>query len=146
MEQRIKGQEVEVLISVGNEPKLAITDVRNFEFNIQLEILKEGYLGERTQRRDEIYNGIAGKMDLHLSSSEALTLVKQIVGRAKRQLDSLGVRVNIKATLNFPDGTTPRVIFPNVFFGEVPITASERNAYVALSLPFECEDFDILTT
>ena len=57
MAQRIKGQEVDILIVANGIPSTAITDVRSFSAEFQFEASSEGYLGEATNRRDDIFNG-----------------------------------------------------------------------------------------
>ena len=72
MAQRIKGQEVETLIVVDGAPRDTITDIRSFEFAFQTEIMSEGYLGETTERKDSIFKGIRGRLELHFETSPQL--------------------------------------------------------------------------
>jgi len=135
---------VETLFIVGSEPLLSVNDVRSFEMAFQTEILREGYLGETTDRRDEIFRGIRGRMELHFENDDVFGLFTSIVNRARRR--EPGVKVNVKATLNFPNGDRPRIIIPNVFFGEIPIAFGSRSDYGTIGMDFEAESADILTT
>jgi len=135
---RIKGQEVEVLIVLNGQVQNTITDVRSFEVGFQMEILKEGYLGETTDRRDDIFRGTRGKIDLHYENKDVFGLIMAIVDRARRQ--SPGTKVNIKATLRFPNGDRPRVIIKDVYFGEIPLAFGSRSDYGTLGLEFEAAD------
>lgn len=141
---RIKGQEIEILLVSKNQPLQTITDVRSFEMAIQTEILREGYLGETTDRRDEVYRGIRGRMELHFENDDIFNLIADVVDRARRR--EPGTKINVKATLNFPNGQRPRVLIPDVFFGEIPIGFGSRTDYGTLSLDFEAEDFRVLNT
>jgi hypothetical protein len=141
--QRIKGQEVELSVTIDGQTRESLADVRSFEFAPMLEIKREGYLGETTDRRDEVYNGVRGRMTLHFESDDVLEDLRIIVDRAMRR--DPNVRVNIKATLNFPNGEKPRVVFQNVCFGEMPISFGSRTDYGELSLEFEADDYKVIT-
>jgi hypothetical protein len=140
---RAKGQEVEVLIVVNGQVKDTITDVRSFEMEAQLEVLKEGYLGETTDRRDDIYRGVKGKISLHFENSDVLSLMRDLIDRARRRTP--GVAVNIKASINFPGGQRTRVMLPNVFFGPIPMNFGGRADYGTIDLDFEGEDFKVIS-
>lgn len=143
-ETRIKGQEVEIIIVSGSTPLETITDVKSFEMAAQLEILREGYLGETTDRRDEIYRGVRGRLELNFENDDILALMRQVVDRARRR--EAGLKINIKATLVFGNGDRPRVTIPNVFFGEIPMSFASRGDYGSITLDFEAEDFSIIST
>jgi hypothetical protein len=134
MAQRIKGQEVEVILVLNGVAQKSITDVRNFDMSWLTEILKEGYLGETTMRYDAIFNGIKGKIELHFENSDVFNLIQNIIDKAQRRLP--GTRINVKATLNFPNGQRVRVIVPNVEFGEIPMNFGSRSDYGSISLDF----------
>lgn len=144
MSQRVKGQEVQVLIVVDGKPLETVTDIRSFEVSAQTELLREGYLGETTDRRDEIFRGIRGRMTLHFENQDVFSLMQSIIARARRREPSL--KINIKATLQFPNGDRPRVQMNDVFFGEQPITFGSRSDYGELTLEFEGSDFEVITT
>lgn len=143
-EQRIKGQETEVLLIQGGIPVATITDVRSFEMSVQLEILKEGYLGETTDRRDSVYRGVRGKIELHFENQDILALMRSLVDRARRRVALGDSQVNIKTTLNFPNGDRPLVLITKAEFGEIPMSFGSRADYGTVSLDFEAEDFTVL--
>lgn len=142
MEQRIKGQEVEIMYVVNGEIQENITDIRSFELGIQTELLREGYLGEKTDRRDEIYRGVRGSTEIHYSNGKVFDLIKSITDRAKRQ--SPGTKINIKATLNFPSGERKRALIPDVYFGEIPLGFGSRSDYGTVRLEWESSDYKTL--
>jgi hypothetical protein len=129
---------------VDGQPQDTITDVRSFEVAVQLELLREGYLGETTDRRDEIFRGIRGRMTLHVENQTFLNFMASVVNRARRR--EPGTQINIKATLNFPNGDRPRVQMNNVFFGEQPFVFGSRSDYGELTLEFEGSDFEFIST
>lgn len=139
MDQRVKGQETEVLLVLDGKVQNTITTIKSFEIAFQLEILKEGYLGETTDRRDEIFRGVRGKLELHINNQDIFDLVQSVVDRAQRRTS--GVKVNVKSTINFPNGQRPRIIIPDVSFGEVPLNFAGRSDYGTVSLDWEASNF-----
>lgn len=139
MDQRAKGQETEVLLVLDGKVQNTITTIKSFEIAFQLEILKEGYLGETTDRRDEIFRGVRGKLELHINNQDIFDLVQSVVDRAQRRTS--GVKVNVKSTINFPNGQRPRIIIPDVSFGEVPLNFAGRSDYGTVSLDWEASNF-----
>lgn len=134
-DQRIKGQETEVLLVVGGVVQETITDIRNFEMTYQFEIKKEGYLGESTDRRDEVFMGIAARAEYHFENQDIFNLIQSVQDRAQRRVP--GVKINVKTTLNFPNGDRPRVLIPNVFFGNLPMNFPGRTEYGSVTLEME---------
>ncbi len=139
MGQRIKGQEVELLLVVNGNPKSNLTSVRSFEVTLNTEILSEGYLGETTERKDSIFKGLSGKMSLHIDSQEILKVFQAIVDKARRRTP--GTKINVKATLNFPNGQRPRVLISDVEFGPMPLSFGSRQDYGSVDLNFEASDW-----
>lgn len=135
---RIKGQEVEVILIANGQVQDTITTVRNFEVAAQLEILSEGYLGQTTDLKDSISKGVRGKMELHIDNNDIFNLMIAIIDKARRRTP--GARINIKTTLNFPNGDKTRVVIPDAEFGEIPLNFGSRSDYGAVSLEFEASE------
>lgn len=142
MAQRIKGQEVEVILVVDGSPQRSITTVRSFELEFQQEIMSEGYLGETTKRRDSIFNGMSGKMDLHLESEAVFDFIKKVIDKARRRTP--GTKINVKASLRFPNGDRPRVLISDVEFGAFPLSFGSRSDYGSVSLSFEAAEYEVI--
>lgn len=139
-EQRIKGQEVELLLVENNTPLTTIADVRSFEMAAQLELLREGYLGETTDRRDSVYRGYRGRMDVHFENRDILDFMRRLVDKARRRTP--GARVNAKVTLAFPGGGRLRLLLKDLEFGEIPMSFGSRTDYGMISLDFEGADYN----
>lgn len=142
MAERIKGQEVELILVEDNVPLSTIQDIRSFEMAAQLEILKEGYLGETTDRRDSVYRGYRGRMELHFESRDVIDFMRRLIDKARRRVP--GSRINCKVTLVFPDGDRLRVVLKGLAFGEIPMAFGSRSDYGTISLDFEGEDFNLI--
>lgn len=141
-EQRILGQDVIVTPFVGGVPQQALTDVRNFEIAIQTEVLREGYLGQFTDRRDDIYRGIRGSFENHFSSRAALDMVVAITNRARRV--GTDVAIVIQAALIFPNGDRPIIVTQDAFFNEIPIGFGSRSDFGNIRFDWESDDFRVI--
>lgn len=142
MAQRIKGQEVEVIVVSDGQPVRSLTAVQSFEWTAELEILSEGYLGETTERKDEVYKGISGTLEMHAESGDVFDLERAIIDRARRRTP--GLKINIKATLRFPNGDRKRVLFPDVVFASPNTRAGSRTDYVSKRKEFGAADYQVI--
>jgi hypothetical protein len=142
--QRIKGQEVTVLVTQGGVLQDTLTDIQSFEVEAQFEIKSMGYLGEVSNRKDEIYNGCKFTMELHLHTQDWFNFQQQIKNKAQRLSPSL--IFNISSVLSFPNGQTPSLTIPDAHFGPNPLSISSRGDYVKVKLEGESSDFVLQLT
>lgn len=142
MAQRLRGDTVEVMLIVNGVPQTTITAIRDFSVIAQMEVLSEGYLGETTERKDSIYKGISGKMSVNPDTQDILKLQAALIDKARRRTP--GTKINIKATLNFPNGQRPRVLIQDAEFGEFPFDIGSRKDYAKVDLTFEASEFVVL--
>jgi len=136
--QRLKGQEVSIEIIKDSRPLDTISTIRSFDFSYQLETKSEGYLGETTDRKDSVFRGIKGRMEIHTNNKDIFNLIQSAVDKARRR--SSGVRINIKCALQYPNGDRVRVTIPDVEFGEFPVKVGSRSDYVSIDLDFEASE------
>lgn len=139
---RLKGQEVSVIIIQDSVPLDAITDVRSFEFTFELEQKDDGYLGETTNRKDSVFKGITGRMELHTSNKKTFKLIQSAVDKARRRTP--GVRINIKAAFNYPNGDRARITITDVEFGAFPVNASSRSDFVTVGVSFSASEARVI--
>ena len=144
MAQRIKGQEVEIVLLVNGEPREALTFAKSLEMRFKTEILQEGYLGETTDRYDSVFKGVAGRLEFNFDSAAVFALISDIVNKARRR--DAGTVINIKTTLNFPSGRRARVVIREAEFGELPINFGSRSDYGTFQLEFSASDAAVLPT
>src|SRR5262245_22175241 len=140
---RARGQEIELRIVADGELEKTITLFQSFEVEAQLELRSEGYLGETTMRKDDIYNGVRIRTTMHLENQDWFFLQRKIIDRARRRTPA--VQFNFIVVLFFPNGETPRVSIPDVSFGAQPLAVANRGDYVTVTLEGEAADFDVLT-
>jgi hypothetical protein len=139
--QRIKGQEVEISVLVDGVTQL-FTDINSFEMSSVTETKEEGYLGEKADRYDEFYKGYTGSFKMHNSSGELFKFMQIVKDRAQRRTP--GVKINVKATLNFPSGDRSRVNLNDAFFEPMGASTGSRDAYAESTISFKGSDYRVL--
>ncbi len=137
MAQRIKGQEVTVSMNGPDGVEEGLEVVQSFEAEFMFEILQESYLGETADRFDEIYKGVSGNMEIHMETGKWFDFTLKIQDRAQRR-DGTAGEFTATATFAFPDGSRRRLVFNDIFFGPMPITAGSRTDYVTATLTWNC--------
>lgn len=143
MGQRIKGQEVVIdVISPGGR-EVTLGDVVSASLTFQFDVLKQRLLGETTDRKDDIFRGVEGEMEVQLEQAAALEFVGRVKDRATRRSSASEVFA-VTMTLEFPEGGSARVQLSPVYFGNIPINVGGGDEYVTLSLTFEAEDGRVL--
>ena len=139
--QRIKGQEVSILIVANTELQHTLTDVQNFNIEVELELISKGYLGEKTERKDFRLKGIKFDGELHIHSQDVLSFVQKVVAKANRTQP--GLIFNITGVFSFPNGDTPELLLNDVAWGAIPFKIGSQGDYVQLKLQGECSDLDV---
>lgn len=136
---RAKGQNMKLsVLDAAGTPLVGIA-VKSFEMTPQLEVQSEGYLGEDSDRRDDIYNGVTGSLELHFETQDVLTFMRSAIDRAKNKTNS--VVFTISGQVELPNGQTPKIDIPDVRFGNMPLNFGSRTDYGTISLSFEAADY-----
>lgn len=143
MGQRIKGQEVVVDVISPDGRETALGDVVSASITHQLDILRARLLGETSDRKDDIFRGTEGEMEIQMERREALDFIGKVKDRATRRTPASS-RFNVTMTLNFPDGGAARIVLENVFWGAIPVEVGGGDEYVTMTLSFEAEDGRVL--
>jgi hypothetical protein len=137
--QRIKGQETTILFVRGGVLEEELTDTVDFEFEPKLELKEQGYLGEFTNRHDEIFNGVKFTGTIHLHSNLWFRFQSAIVARAQRLQPDLVF--NISTVFSFPNGTSEIVLIPDAKFGAQPLSIKSRGDYVSVKLEGAADEY-----
>ena len=139
-ENRLRGQEMEIRFVRNGNPELTITAVSSFEDTLKFEKSQDGFLGEVTDRYDNIFKGVDGKLEFQVSNASYLQLQTAIKLQAQRkQPDTV---INIIRTDYFANGETAILTYPDCKFGPMPTTAGSRADFVKVSTDFSCSDRD----
>jgi hypothetical protein len=140
---RIKGQECSVLITREGALENNLTAISSFNAEFQSETKVQGYLGEKGNRTDDIFNNVKFDIELNIFDQDWFTLQKAIIDRQKRITP--GLQINIMAVMFFPNGQTPTVLFPDCKFGSIPLNIANRGDYVKVKLDGVCDDYEVQT-
>lgn len=138
-DQRFRGDNVEVIVTVDGRPKSVTKNILSFEFTEQFATMARDYLARKSPKFDETYNGVAGKIAF---DPEGRAFFKEFIEplklRAKLRLP--GLQINIKTRIAFNDGTSLLVVFPDVKFDPVIITVASRTEHGTSALDFKLSD------
>jgi len=145
-ELRLRGQEVTVRLAQDGRILAEITAIKNLEVTFQFKKMEEGYLGERTQRHDDVFDGVSGSFTLHPEGDQALKLIDFLMQRTQRRVPAGQGVINITATYNFPNGSRPRVLIPDIKFDPIKLGTGGRDEYVAVDISFAADTAKIITT
>ena len=145
-ETRIRGQEVVIRIARENLVEQTMTAIKDFSFQYDFATISEGYLGETTMRKDDIFNGVSGSFTVDQESQDLLLFQDFLKRRAQRRADVPinQSRVNATVRLSFPNGESPRILIRDMKFGPVPNAAPSRDAYLNASFSYEAEDAKVI--
>lgn len=135
---RLKGQEISVRIINAGVVVGEIDSVANLNEQTMLEIKEAGYLGETTNRFDEILNGFGGDMEINLTRANWIQLELAIIARARR--DTPDVKFNVVVTDLYPNGESTIKTYIDVSWGEIPRSTPGRGDYVKPKLQFKCSE------
>lgn len=144
MSQRLKGQEVTVIITRDGNLESELTDILSFNITLKSEVLSQGFLGEKFDRYDDIYKGCDFDLEMHTHSQDWIPFCKALLDRQQRKVPNLVF--NIVATLNYPSGETPTVTLPDVKFGPVPINIGGRADYAKHKFEGSTSEADLQTS
>lgn len=139
---RVKGQEVVATFVSADGVEESIADVKSLDIQFDRDSLSEGYIGQTTEQKDDIFKGVSGSLEFHVANGDFLELTRRINERSRRRLP--GEIFQIVATIAFPDGSQRRIVVPNAFFGAIPISTASRDDYVMVTYDFVAEDARIL--
>lgn len=132
----------------NNTLEATLTAIKDLTVQFDLATLEEGYLGETTMRKDDIFNGVSGSLSMDSEGQEQFQFIEFIQQRAQRN-PNLGPlannRVNTTARFTFPNGQVPRIVVQDQKFDAIPLSISGRDAYVSATFPFKSERARILT-
>lgn len=142
MAQRIKGQEIQVLIISGGTLQARISEISNSEITFELEILEEGYLGRKSNDFDMIFNGMTVKIEAHMSNDQAIQFTQAVVDRAARRTGE-GARIDVVHVFEFDNGQFVTITVPNLQFQSIPISNGGRGEYVSISFEGKSSSFEI---
>lgn len=106
----------------------------------------ENYLGRQGEKVDEQFDHVEGALLVRPRSQAILVLYDLITQRARRQIAQDLLVVNLVTTLQFPNGDRPKVVVPDLKFGDLPLNWGGRNQYAETPLDFAAETWRFYLT
>jgi len=133
---RARGQEVTVMLTRGGVLETEFTDVMNFNTEDMVETKEQGFLGQLSKQFDMIYNGSKFDFEMQVHSTDWWKFKEAVIAKAQRLQPDLVF--NISALLEFDNGQSALVTFPDVAFGPLPQNVPAREDYVKVKLSGSC--------
>ena len=140
---RLKGQQVEIRFIKGGKIWQAYTNIVSYSVRPKLRVLEQGFLGETTNRHDEVFDGATGNISFHCDRKEAETLIQDVIDRAKGDIATFAI--NIVETNYYPGGDTVKFIYPDVKISDPEKNASGRGDYVTLGFTWSVDNRKLLS-
>jgi hypothetical protein len=120
-----------------------INDIKSFEVQFEIDIMTEGYVGEFTDRRDDMFKGISGNIEFHIENGAPFDLIQAIVDRAQRR-PGANVQFNAQAVLRYPTGLRKKILLNDIYFSSIPLTIGSRSDYITYKVSFEGAEYKFL--
>lgn len=127
-QQRIKGQEVFIIMSIDNKVDDKVGPFTDMTVTLRKEIIEGEYLGQTTTFFDDVFKGCMIELTYHMRSARMLKIIDRDIKRA-RYLSGGLVRLDISAQMAFPGLVVPYT-FLDVRLDEHPISVADRKSYV----------------
>lgn len=128
---RVLGQEVSILVLQDGVLLEELKPIRNFSGTDRLRMLDVGYLGEKTNRKDQLFDGMTFEFEMHVSKAQFWTFKQAVRDKAQRTRDII---FNITGVFVLPDGSIITETFEDVAWGEIPTNVPERGDYVSVRI------------
>jgi hypothetical protein len=140
---RLKGQETSIIVtSATNGVEPAFTDVKSFEVTFKREIFSEQYVGQTSDKHDDIFNGVTFTVEFHSATADVLSLYQRLNEVSKRRLP--GEVITVVTTLRFPEGGSRRIALSPCYFGDLPVGVGSRKDFVSFKLDGAADDGTII--
>lgn len=136
---RARGQETQLRVTLNGQIQRTFTAVESLTITPNIEKLQKGYLGDSSDRLDEIYKGCSFDFSMDPEGGEMFKLIDTIIDRAARRTAQSAVHINIIATFSFPNGQRIRWTLPDVKFQDIPVSIGGRDQYVNGKFSGACE-------
>lgn len=142
-ELRLKGQESQIRITQGGILQRTLTAIENLTATVMSDIIRKAYLGETTERKDDIYKGIKVEFGFDVMSKEPFVMVAALRDRMQRRTAQANSQVNLVFIANLADGTRPRITIPDLKFQDPALAIQNRESYAGFRFQCEAEDFQL---
>ncbi len=134
---RLRGQEIQLrALSDGVVANEVSSNISSFDDSVSFEIKEDGFIGEKTNRFDDILNGYSGGFEFQVNNAAWLNFEQAMERRAKREDPTLVF--NIIRTDLFANGGSAVIVYMDVKWGELPTNVGGRAEYAKVKAQFKC--------
>lgn len=136
MGDRIKGQEVSIRVVDNGAVVASLDSVSSFNEEMKSEIKEDGFLGESTNRFDDIHNGYGGDFEFQFRRSDWTDFQLRVQARQERRNPNIVFNV-VRSDL-FPDGSVTVYTYIDAKWGPMTSGAGSRADFVKGKAQFAC--------
>lgn len=140
MDQRLKGQSVEIRVVQGGNVVQTLQSIENFTSNVDIVLKEDGFLGETVNRFDSVFNGYGGSFSNQPNDASYHEFQDAMVAKARRERPDLVF--NIIRTEFFDNGSTAVVTFLDVAWGGTGSEVGSRADYTKSKFEWKCSEKD----
>lgn len=133
---RLKGQEVEIRLTRAGSVENAIAAIGTFNDQVMLETKQDGFLGELTDRFDDVMRGYGFDLEFQVSEASWIDFQTAMIDRSQRSTPD--VLFNVIRTDFYSNGDTLVITYMDVKFGAQPTTIASRGDFVKVKLEGKC--------
>lgn len=135
-ELRLKGQEISIRVVQAGNVIETIDSVMNFDDSVDIEVRQDGFLGETTDRFDDVYKGHTGNFEIQVRRASWYRFVEAVIDKTTRRTPD--VVFNVVRTDLYPNGDTMVKTYTDVHWGAIPTTVASKDDFVKAKLTFKC--------
>jgi len=135
---RLKGQEISVRVLQDGRLLTSLDSIGSFNENVDLEMKQDGFLGEPTNRFDEVLNGFGGDFEMQTTSSGWMAWQLAVIDRATRRTP--GTVFNVIRTDLYANGDSIIYTYADVKWGAQPTSVGSRGDFVKVKASFGCSE------
>ena len=138
MGDRLEGQEVSIRVIDSGTMVASLDSITSFNDEMSSEIKQDGFLGEVSDRFDDIFNGWKGDFEAQFRRADVTNFQTRVQERQQRKAVT---RVfNVVRTDLYPDGTSTVFTYVDVKWGAMSTSAGSRTDFVKLKTSFACSN------
>lgn len=136
MGDRIKGQEVSIRVVDNGTLVASLDSISSFNEEMKSEIKEDGFLGESTNRFDDIHNGYGGDFEFQFRRSDWTDFQLRVQARQERR--NPNTVFNVVRTDLYADGTATVFTYIDAKWGAMTSSIGSRSDFVKGKCQFAC--------
>jgi hypothetical protein len=136
----LRNDQIQMRLTVNGALDRTIVDFKSGTVTVNMQKLRERYVGRTSNSLDEIYEDTDLSLVCHPRSQDFLRLFQLLVKRAQRAIPQTEVVVNGIITLEFSDLGRPKIVLPDLKFGNLPLNLPSEG-YADFTLDGTSEKF-----